>query len=237
AKRAFASRRLILGAAVAAAVVALIGARHIRVDSDFMAYFDRKSEVRTANETINQQIVGSNPFYLVIEGAEPGAIKHWEVLKQIKELQTFVNSLPGISSSISVVDYLELLETGLNKTGEKDVVLDEHGHPVPPEPAKTFWEDPTRLDGVLNLVSTSPTTFKAIVTQDFRRASVLVRTKLSESRAIEETLARIHEYTGKRFPAELRVHPTGNLVLLTGTTSDIVTGQIESLSLALGVIF
>jgi hypothetical protein len=33
------------------------------------------------------------------------------------------------------------------------------------------------------------------------------------------------------------VHPTGSLVLLTGTTSDIVTGQIKSLSLALGVIF
>ena len=33
------------------------------------------------------------------------------------------------------------------------------------------------------------------------------------------------------------MHPTGNLVLLTGTTSDIVTGQIKSLSLALGVIF
>ena len=30
---------------------------------------------------------------------------------------------------------------------------------------------------------------------------------------------------------------TGNLVLLTGTTSDIVAGQIKSLALALGVIF
>jgi uncharacterized protein len=41
----------------------------------------------------------------------------------------------------------------------------------------------------------------------------------------------------QQFPPKLKVTPTGNLVLLTGTASDIVAGQIESLSLALGVIF
>ena len=40
--------------------------------------------VRIDNETINERIVGSNPFYIVIEG-EPGTMKRWEVLKLIKE--------------------------------------------------------------------------------------------------------------------------------------------------------
>ncbi|MFI5394558.1 MAG: MMPL family transporter [Candidatus Binatia bacterium] len=234
---AYSSRHAILWGATGVAVVALTGTHRIRVDSDFLSYFEPKSPVRADNETINRQIVGSNPFYLVIEGPAPGAIKRWEVLKEIKELQEFLHTLPGLTSSVSIVDYLELLETGLSKTGEKDVLLDEQGHVVPPAPAKTFWEDPTRLGPLFNTVSTSPSTFKAIVTQDFRRANVLVRTNLSGSRAIEDTLARIRAYIVERFPAELRVHPTGNLVLLTGTTSDIVTGQIESLSLALGVIF
>jgi predicted RND superfamily exporter protein len=234
---AYGSRRVILWGAVIVAVLALSGTRRIHVDSDFLYYFDPDSEVRIANETINQQIVGSNPFYLVIEGAAPGTIKRWEVLKLIKDLQGFLQTLPGVTSSISIVDYLELLESGLNKTGEKDVLVDEQGHIVAPQAVKTFWEDPARLNPVLDLMSTSPATFKAIVTQDFRAANVLVRTKLTGSRAIEDTLARIRAYTAEHFPADLPVHPTGSLVLLTGTTSDIVTGQIESLSLALGVIF
>jgi hypothetical protein len=41
----------------------------------------------------------------------------------------------------------------------------------------------------------------------------------------------------RQFPPKLKVTPTGNLVLLTGTASDIVAGQIKSLSLALAVIF
>ena len=81
------------------ALLALIGGARIVVDSDFLTYFDPTSPVRRDHEIINQQIVGSNPFYLIVEGGEPGALKRWEVLKKVKELQTFVATLPGISGS------------------------------------------------------------------------------------------------------------------------------------------
>jgi predicted RND superfamily exporter protein len=237
AKQAYGGRRVILWGAVLVAAVALLGTRRIDVDSDFISYFGPKSAPRVANEVINRQIVASNPFYLVVEGTAPGTIKRWEVLKLIKELQEYLRTLPGVASSISIVDYLEVLQTGLNKTGTKDVIIDEQGNIVPPEPPKDFWKDPTALGPLLDMVSLSPTTFKAIVTPDFRRANILVRTQLSDSRAIEDTLGHIRAYIAEHFPADLRVHPTGSLVLLTGTTSDIVAGQIESLSLALAVIF
>jgi len=236
-ERAYASRRGILWGGALIGAIALTGVRLIRVDSDFLYYFDPRSQVRQDNEVINNEIVGSNPFYLVIEGSGPGVMKRWEVLKLIKDLQAYLVTLPGITSSISVVDYLELLERGLAKSGGADIAVDEKGHVVPPEAKKTFWEEPAALTPVLSMVSTSPTTFKSIVTPDFSRANVLVRTNLSGSKRIEETLGKIRAYTAKHFPADLKVHPTGTLVLLTGTTSDIVSGQIESLSIALGVIF
>ena len=236
--RVFASRPQVLWGAVIIAGVALLGALRIRVDSDFLYYFSPSSEVRRANETINHEIVGSNPFYVVIEGTEPGTLKRWEVLKLVKDLQTFLLTLPGITSSVSLVDYLEVLEAGLNKQSEGgDLVIDEQGNIVPAPAPKTFWEDRKGLDAVLAMVSTSPDTFKGVVTPDFQRASILVRTNLSGSRRIEDTLERIRLYLAQHFPADIPVNLTGTLVLLTGTTSDIVTGQIESLALALGVIF
>src|SRR5207249_7340751 len=65
----------------------------------------------------------------------------------------------------------------------------------------------------------------------------LVRTSLSGSRRVEETLDRIRVYVAEHFPADIAVNLTGTLVLLTGTASDIVAGQIKSLTLALGIIF
>jgi hypothetical protein len=87
------------------------------------------------------------------------------------------------------------------------------------------------------MIRSSPGPFARVITDDFSRANIIVRTQLSGSRAIEESLAEIRRYIARQFPAELRVRPTGTLVLFTGTSSEIVAGQIKSLSLALGVIF
>ena len=235
-KAAYGARAPVLAFAAVIAVATLAGVRFIHVDSDFLSYFEPDSEVRRSNEIINRKIVGSNPFYLVIEGSGPGTLKRWEVLKQIKDLQTFLDTLPGITGSISIVDYLELLEKGLNRGGEGDLIVDAEGHLVPAVP-KSFWEDPANLQPVLATVAASPGTFRGVVTPDFARGNVVVRTHLSGSSQIEATLDRIRDYIEHHFPKDLRVHPTGNLVLLTGTSSDIVAGQIKSLSLALLVIF
>jgi hypothetical protein len=210
--------------------------RRIEVDADFLNYFTKRSEVRQANEIINREIVGSNPFYVVVEGPEAGALKRWVNLWFLDDLQQYLRTLPGISSSISIVDYLELLESGLTASSGGDLVVNERGEVVPAERPRSFWEDPAQLEPVLKLVAQSPDTFSSVVTRDFAKANILVRTTLSGSRAVEETLGKIREYVALRFPPELRVHLTGHLVLLTGTNSEIVAGQVKSLALALGMI-
>jgi predicted RND superfamily exporter protein len=237
-ERAYAKRRHIIWAGVALSAVALFGARRIRVDSDFLTYFDPRSEVRRANEAINREIVGSNPFYIVIDGGKPNTVRRWDALRRIKDLQLFLATLPGITSSVSLVDYLEVLEAGLDKQAEGgDLVINDAGDIVPAEVPRPFWQDPKNLEPVLAVVDTSPATFRSVVSPDFSKASILVRTNLSGSRNVEQTLDAIRRYVAEHFPAEMPVNLTGTLVLMTGTTSDIVAGQIKSLTLALAIIF
>ena len=72
---AYARPHPVLAVAAVIAVAALAGVRLIHVDSDFLSYFEPDSEVRRDNEIINRKIVGSNPFYLVIEGSGPGTLE------------------------------------------------------------------------------------------------------------------------------------------------------------------
>ena len=116
-------------------------------------------------------------------------------------------------------------------------MVDAQGNLVAAEPPPPFWEDPTSLEPVWSMVRSSPETFRSAISGDFARGNIVVRTTLSGPREIEDTLARIRDYIAQHFPAELSVHPTGALVLLTGTSSEIVAGQVRSLSLALAVIF
>src|SRR5215831_6611735 len=155
-ERVYARRRLILWTGVAASLVALLGARRIQVDADFLYYFEPDSEVRRANEAINREIVGSNPFYIVVDAGEAGAIKRWDVLRHIKDLQNFVQTLPGVTSSVSLVDYLEILEAGMGSQGQGDLVIDAAGDIVPAEIPKPFWQDPANLKPVLAVVEARP---------------------------------------------------------------------------------
>ncbi|HZO08291.1 MAG TPA: MMPL family transporter, partial [Myxococcota bacterium] len=199
--------------------------------------FGRSSEVRIAADTINQRITGTSPFYVIIDSETPGLLRRWEVLKMVKDLQTHLATLPGVTSSISFVDYLELLEAGLAKGSEGDFIVDDQGNLVAPEKPKSFWEEPHNLEALFDLVAKSPDTFRGVVTPDFAKGSILVRTNLSGSSRIEATLAKVREYVAGYFPADVPVRLTGTLVLRTGTASDIVSGQVKSLTFALVVIF
>jgi len=86
-------------------------------------------------------------------------------------------------------------------------------------------------------VKQSPTTFSSVVTPDFRRTSILVRTRLAGTRAVQQTLDAIRTHVERHFPADLRVETTGSLVLVNRTAESIVRGQLDGLGLALVSIF
>ncbi len=233
---AYRSRWVVIATSIAVAVAAFIGVGKIRTDSDFLGYFDPQSRVRSDNEAINRNIVGSNPFYLVIESGTPGTLERWDVLRRIKDLQEYLATLPGVAGSVSIVDYLELIERG-SLSGEEDFTIDEDGNLIPFERPAPFWEDPNSLKPLLNLIRKNASSFDNVITPDFATGNILVRTSLSGSRATESTLRAVRAYIDEHFPRNLKLTATGTLVLMTGTTSEIVVGQIRSLSLALLAIF
>jgi predicted RND superfamily exporter protein len=130
------ARKPILWGAMIVAAGSILMLRQIQVDADYLYYFTPSARVRVDYETINNRIVGSSNFYIVIDG-EPGTIKRWEVLKLVKDLQSYLRAQPGITSTSSIVDVLEELERGVRRaTGELTVT--DAGEIVPAEPPKSF---------------------------------------------------------------------------------------------------
>lgn len=236
AAKSFGRQREVFAISLIVSGVAIIAGAFVRVDSNFLAYFRAAAPVRADFDAINREVVGSNVFYLVIEGEERDLLRRWEVLKLVDGLQQFVDGLPGVASTLSVVDYLELFERGLNAS-EGDVVLDEEGNPIEGGTAKPFWEDPKSLPPLFEILNANPDVFRAVVTPDYARGNVLVRARVAGSHEIEKILGAIREYVRGHFPPTVRVRPTGTLVLVSGTASDIVRGQAQSLALALAIIF
>ncbi len=233
------NRLRVIGAALLFAVVAIWNLSSIQVDSNFQSFFRPNDPVRQATDAINEHLVGSMAFYVVIDGEEKDVMKQWDTLRRIKDLQSYINGLPGVDKTVSFVDYCELLDRGA-QSGGGELLVGPGGEIIaapPPDTPTTFWQEPSQLRAVMQLVAGSPTSFRSVASPDFARSNILVRTTLSGSQEISALAERISTYAREHFPPGLKVRPTGNLILLTETTGDIITGQIRSLSLAVSVIF
>ncbi|MGH7820895.1 MAG: MMPL family transporter, partial [Candidatus Binatia bacterium] len=233
-------RAAIIVAAAAVAVAAALPIPLIEVDSNFQSFFREDDPVRRATDAINENLVGTAAFYVVIDGSEEGIIKKWDTLRRIKDLQRYVESLPGVDKTVSFVDYVEAFDRGAQQVGGGDLLIGPDGEVIQAAPAgevKTFWDNPDQLGAAIQIISTNPKSFSTVVDTKFARTNILVRTSLSRSSEIAGTVDRIHEFASRRFPPELPVRATGNLILLTKTTGDIVSGQAWSFALTAGVIF
>jgi len=166
-------------------------------------------------------------------------------------------SLPGVDQTLSLVDYCDLLDKAIQSGGTdaNDVVV-EGAEPTTEPPAADspppvtpgvlladLWEKPEQMNppdqlrGVMQLVSGTPKTFSSVVSPDFSTANILVRTRLTSSSDIIRTADAAEAYAHEHFPPEVTVRSAGNLILLNRATEDIVWGQVESLGLALIMIF
>jgi uncharacterized protein len=221
-------------------LIALLSAWYgstIHVGSDFQSFFRESDPIRQSTDAINRSLVGSMTFYVVIDGTEKDIIKKWDSLWRIKNLQLYIDSLPGVEKTISFVDYCEMLDRGIQEIplapAEGEVM-----ETPPPEEKTTFWSNPDQLKGVMRLVFLNAEGVASVVNHPtYSRSTILVRTSLSRSSDIALLVERIETFARGHFPPELSVRPTGNLVLLTRTTGDIISGQIQSLVLTAGVIF
>lgn len=226
-------RRIIFIVAGALVALSLMALPRIQADTNFLAYFPRESPIRLAHTAISSRVAGALPFYVVVGTGEPKSMVDMRALRDLRDLQHYLENLPGVTRTVAFTDYLDLLDRGLRASG--DIVIDDQGNEVKPADVKSFWEDPSRLDEVLTLVRQNPETFRSVITHDFSQANVLVRTRFETSTEIAAAVSRIHDWAEQHpgMPAE----PTGSIILLNGTTDDVVWGQVKSVTVALAVIF
>jgi predicted RND superfamily exporter protein len=229
-------RRWIFAVAAAVVVFGVMGAARLEVDTDLLSSFRRGSDVRLAHQAITERLAGPNPVSIVISGPEPGHFKSIVALRRVEDFQAFIDDLDEIDSSISLLDYLDLLDRGLQSSAE-GLVVNDKGELVEAPPPKSFWDDPAQLATVLDLVALSPGTFAGVVDPEFRRLRITARTAVSGSRDTARLVDSIQTYAEVIFPRGVFVDVTGNLVVVSTVADKVLSGQVQSVALAFLVIF
>lgn len=228
--------KVLAGAALVTGLAAWSSTR-VQVDTDFLKAFRADSPVRESFRAIDEKLAGPNPISVVIHGPEPGYFRDIAALRRVKDFQQFAEGLEGVDESLSLVDYLDELDLGLQNAGGEMILNEETGEVLEAPPPRSFWEDPQKqLPQVLQLVSANPRSFSGVVDKDFQRLHITLRTSLTGSLETSDLVRQVENYTREAFPRGVETRLTGTLVVMASISDRILQGQVESTVVAYGAI-
>jgi predicted RND superfamily exporter protein len=200
-------------------ILAAIGTTRIRTNTDFIENFPPDAGIRRDYEAINEEFGGVNPFYIVLETYVPDAFMEPANLRTLQSLQNWLEAQPEIGETISIVDYLMLLNRSLHEGDPAHFVIPENRRLA----KQLFFFGATRET-------------EALIDARYQIANLVGRTHLHDSAGTRALVERIQERLSE-LPTHLSGTVTGSIVLLGGTVDAISRGQILSLSAACLAIY
>jgi predicted RND superfamily exporter protein len=212
-------RNVIFVVAAILFLLALAGITRIHVSTESITNFAADSEVRKGFDIVNEKLGGANNFYIVLEGAHRDAFKEPANLRQLQELQAWLLEQPEIGGTLSVADYLMLINQAFNDN-------DPAYHTIP---------DNKRLITQLLFLSASED-LDRIVDSRYQTTNLVVRSKVINSDKMTDLIERI-EARLTQLPEQLKATVTGNPVLISETLTNIIVGQARSVGLALVIVY
>ena len=191
----------------------------IHVSTESITNFASDSDVRKGFDVVNDKLGGANHFYIVVEGIHTDTFKDPRNLEVLKELQDWLEQQPDIGTTLSIADYLMLINQAF--------------HDNDPD----FYRIPEnkRLITQLLFLSSSDE-LDSIVDTRYRTANLVVRSKVINSDRMSDLLERINQRL-VQLPEHLSPTITGNPVLISETLTNIIIGQARSVALALLFVY
>lgn len=213
--------RLVMVVSCLVVAVFAWGATRVRVETTYLSYFQRDDPVRIAVETVNERLgMGDAAFFVAIDGPEPDSITRLDTMYRIAALQDFIDRLPEVASTTSIVDYVKLFHRSFH---DNDPAY--HSLPDTDQAVAQYMLllDPEAVDDVLS--------------GDASRGVILVRSNIHVSATMNAVVDKIERFAADAFPDDFHVQATGTRVLLDRTADDLAEGQVGSLLTALFVVF
>jgi len=152
---------VILAVFFGVAAVGIYGSTQLELNESRIRVFQKDEPIVMADIAVNRFFDGVHYLDILIETPEPEDIFRPDTLKKIEDLQAFVETLPHVGGSTSVVDYLKQMNRSLNG-GRPDA------YSLPDD------RDLIAQYFLLYSASADPTDFQKEVDYDYRLANVRV---------------------------------------------------------------
>jgi diguanylate cyclase (GGDEF)-like protein len=206
------------------ALVAAAGIFRIQVETNPLSYFRENTAIRRQVDDIHRHLSGSFPLHLEIRGSEEDWFLSLAALRTLADHQRFLGSVPGVDKTLSFADHLMLVNYVTNRFDPAYYTLPD-----------TDIEIRMLVNQFKSLLGRD--VLARYVSADFSTANITMLTRLSSCRGFMAAEEMIRSYCRHRQTGGVAFHVTGFGMVMSLGSRHLVTGQVWSLLLTIGMVF
>ena len=167
-------------------VVGILGALRLQVNEERIRNFKTSEKIYIADRAINKYLDGTTTLDIVVETDDTEGLFNPDYLKKIEALQEYIETLPNVSSTTSIVDYLKQMNRAMN------------------EDRKEFFKLPDKSDLIAQYfliysASGDPTDFEEEIDYDYRLANVRATMNSGLFTDIKKVIIPTQKYVDEKF--------------------------------------
>ncbi len=204
---------------VVISVLSVAGASRLFVDSSWMSDFREDSDIIVSNEVLNSKFDGTLFLNVVFESEENDAIKSPELLKKIEAMQQYLEQLPYVGGSLSIIDYL--------KNANKNLNAGQEAYNVLPDSREIIGEYLYLLS-----ISGQPEQLSEVIDYDYRRTLVSFSIQTDHTQDLKVIIDAADSFIDKEF----KDFP-GDVNLAGSANNSFVWAKLLIESQAIAIIF
>lgn len=217
-------RRPLLFSLVGLVLVGVVGMFSINVETNPIGFFKKHTPISRHFHDIYQDLSGSFPINVVIDGGEDWFFEKPHNIARIQKLQYFLETLPGVDKAVSFSDYMQLVNYATNKYDSDYYKLPEENFEV----RMLVNSYKTMLGSDMLSRFMNPT---------FSKANILLLTHISSSRDFLKIKDTIQRHIKNEYPQTPDTVVTGFGMVVSASSHLLTWGQAKSFSLTMVFIF
>lgn len=219
----FAKRRLQRSLLVATAILCLFFVYQLSklyVTNDPFSYLKQDHPLVRDTQRIHQDLSGVKTFFITIESDTDKAFQQPRNLEKLVTIQRFLQKQGIFDRSLSLADLLSLVNREFNG-----------GDPE-------YFRIPERRELVAQyLLFFHRRDLKSYVSHDFRRANIVVRHNVADSRSLNRYINELKEVLSGVARGEMTAYVVGENLMINAAAEGLLSDQVRSLAILLCVIF
>lgn len=200
-------------------ITSLYLASMIKVETNLLEFFKKKSEVRRSTDFVENSLAGVGTLDISFSSLREEAFKDPDTLKLVETIQLYINTIEGVDKTLSFVDFIKEMNQSFH--GENPEYLSVPGSKAMIAQYLLMYDSEDISD---------------FVNDAFDHGRISVRLSRHSTRSQEIIIHQIERFLDNIQAGDTTIRITGRALQDVNTIDSLVKGQIYSLSAAAVII-